>query len=144
MNSALSTRQPLQEFRPLPLLTNPLLLLEPDVLEGRAGVQGDRVDRVFRDPRPHPYQAPQVHDRGEHDALDGELLNLVQQGFPFGAVALPPLLLEEFIELRIPPIRIGPLGVHERFHTRRSIARTPVRRYEAPTQLWLFGNSRDS
>ena len=84
------------------------LLLEPDVLEGRAGVQGDRVDRVLSHPRPHPYEAPQVIHRGKHDALDGELLNVVQDRFSLSAVALPPLLLEEFIDIRIAPIRIGP------------------------------------
>src|SRR5215470_19312244 len=82
------------------------LLLEPDVLEGRARVQRDRVDRVLSHPRPHPYEAPQVIHWGKHDALDGELLNVVQERFPLRAVALSPLLLEERIDIRITPIRI--------------------------------------
>jgi hypothetical protein len=34
---------------------------------------------------------------------------VVQDCFPFGAVAFLPLLLEEFIDIRITPIGIGPL-----------------------------------
>ncbi len=84
------------------------LLLEPDVLESWASVQRDRIDRVLSHPRPHPYEAPQIIHRGKHDTLDGELLNVVQDRFPLSAVALTPLLLEERIDLRIAPIRIGP------------------------------------
>src|SRR5439155_17969152 len=96
-----------------------LLLLESDVLEGRARVQGDRVNRVLRYAWPHSYEAPQVHDRGKHDTLHAELLNLVQESFPFSVVTLPPLLLEERIDIRIAPICVCPFGVHERFHTGR-------------------------
>ena len=81
-------------------------------------------------------EAPQVHDRSKHDALDCELLNVVQDCFPFGAVALLPLLLEEFIDIRITPIGIGPPGVHERFHAGRGVAGTPIRRHENSAQLF--------
>jgi hypothetical protein len=67
-------------------------------LKSRTRVQRDRVDGVLREPRPHAYEAPQVHNRSKHDALDSELLNVVQDRFAFGAVALLPLLLEEFID----------------------------------------------
>src|SRR5262249_150955 len=115
----------------------PLLPLEPDILEGRTRVQGDRVDRVLRDPRSHAYEPTQVHNRSKHHALDSELLNVVQNCFPFGAVALLPLLLEECIDIWITPIGIGPLGVHKRFHTRPALPGPPTPRPEDPAHLFL-------
>ena len=74
-----------------------LLPLEPDILKGRARMQGDRVDGVLRYPWTYACEAPQIHDRSKHDALDGQVLHMMQERFPFGAVALLPLLLEELI-----------------------------------------------
>src|ERR1700730_1834322 len=37
--------------------------LELEVLIGREGVQGDRVDGMVGDPRPDPMQSPKVHNR---------------------------------------------------------------------------------
>src|SRR5215471_7978793 len=80
--------------------------LEPDVLIGRKGVHGNRVDGMVRDPRPYPVQGPKVEDRRKHHALHRELLNAMQQGLPLGPVALHRLLLKQCIEVRIAPIRI--------------------------------------
>ena len=74
-----------------------LLPLEPDILKGWARMQGDRVDGVLRYPWTYACEAPQIHDRSKHDALDGQVLHMMQERFPFGAVALLPLLLEELI-----------------------------------------------
>ena len=54
---------------------------------------------MLRYPWTYAYKAPQIHDGSKHDALDGQLLNMMQNRFPFGAVALLPLLLEELILL---------------------------------------------
>jgi hypothetical protein len=54
-------------------------------------------------------QGPKVEDRRTHHALHRALLHAMQQGLPLGPVALNRLLLKERIEIRIAPIRVGPL-----------------------------------
>ena len=62
----------------------------------------------------HALEPAQVHDRGKHCPLDGEPLDLVQEGLALGAVALARLLLEELVDVGITPISIRALGIHER------------------------------
>src|SRR6266851_860242 len=95
--------------------------LELEVLIGREGVQGDRVDGMVGDPRPDPMQGPKVHDRRKHHPLHRELLNALQQGLPRGPVAFPRLLLKERIDVRIAPIRVGPLRIDERLDAGRRV-----------------------
>ena len=72
---------------------------------------------------PTPMRGPEIHDRGIHDALHGELLNAMQEGFAFGFVALDSLLLEEFVNVRIATIGIGALRVDKGLHASCRIPR---------------------
>jgi hypothetical protein len=66
------------------------------------------VDGVLGDP-----------DRGIHDALHGELLNAMQEGFAFGSIVLDSLLLEEFVNIRIAAIGIGALRIDKGLNASR-------------------------
>src|SRR3989441_12117092 len=100
-----------------------LWVLEPHVLIGGERAHGDRGDRVLGQARPHPHQRAQVHDRREHHAVDRELLDAVQQGLALGDVALPRLLLEQLVDVRIPPVGVAALGVDELRHAAGRVAR---------------------
>jgi len=67
------------------------VIFECDVLQGRIGMEGNRIDRVIGHTGANPNQRPQIHDRGKHDAIDGELLNLMEQGFPFSGIVFTGL-----------------------------------------------------
>ena len=73
----------------------------------------NRVYRMLGDARSHANQTTQVHNRGEHDALDSELLDAVQQGLAFCTVALARLLLKEFIDIGIPSVSIRSFGIRD-------------------------------
>src|SRR5262245_45042671 len=52
----------------------------------RGGVQGDRVHGRLGHPGAYPYQKPQVNNRRKHHPLRRELLDVMQQGFPYAMV----------------------------------------------------------
>ena len=64
------------------------------------------VDRVLREPRPDTYQTTQVHDGGEHDPLNGKLLDAMQQDLSFRTISFNCLLFEEFVEVGIATVGI--------------------------------------
>jgi len=72
--------------------------LEPEVLIGWEGIQGDGVDGMLGDPRSDPMQGPKVQERRKHHPLHRELLDAMQQGLPGGPVALARLLLKQRID----------------------------------------------
>src|SRR5215475_10774029 len=111
--------------------------LEPDVLIGREGVHRNGVDGMVRDPRPYAMQGPKVEDRRKHHALHRELLYAVQQVLPLGPVALRRLLLKQRIDVRIAPIRIGPLGIDKRLNARRRVPGSSGAGSEQAAQLLL-------
>src|SRR5438552_7258223 len=94
------------------------LFFERDVLKSRKGMHWNRVDRMRRDPRPDAYQTAQVHDRSEHDTLNGELLDAVQQGLAFRTVPLSRLLFEKRIDIGIATVGVCPLRIHKALGTR--------------------------
>src|SRR5712671_1905081 len=89
------------------------LFSERDVLKSRKGMHRNGVNRMRREPRPDAYETTQVHNGGEHDALDGELLDAVQQGLAFRTVPLSRLLFEDRIDIGIATIGVGALRVHK-------------------------------
>ena len=89
------------------------LVLEAHVLVGRKRRVVDRRDRVLRDTRPDAHQRAKIHDRREHHPVDRELLDLVEQRFAPAGVALPRLLLEQVVDVRVAAVGIGPLGEDE-------------------------------
>src|SRR3989442_14463165 len=92
---------------------------------------------MIRDPGPYSMQGPKVEDRRKHPALHRELLNAMQQGLPLGPVALHRLLLKERINVRIAPIRVGPLRIDERFDAGRRVPGSPCACGAQATQLLL-------
>jgi hypothetical protein len=67
-------------------------------------VQGDGVDGVLRDARPHTQETPESHDCGKHDALMYELLDFVQQSLALTAVRFYLLLFEQLVDVGIAAI----------------------------------------
>src|SRR5262245_50818826 len=113
------------------------LFLECDILQGREGMHRNRVDRMFCDPRPDASQTPQVHNWGEHDTLNSELLDTVQQGLTCRMVPLARLLFEELIEIGIATVSIGALRIHKSLGTRGGIARRTNRRHKQPSEFFV-------
>src|SRR5712691_11030113 len=113
------------------------LFFERDVLKSRKGMHWNGVDRMRRETRPDAYQTTQVHDGGEHDPLNGELLDAVQQGLAFRTVPLPRLLFEDLIDIGIATIGVCALRVHKSLGTRGGIARSTNRRHNYPSELFV-------
>src|SRR3989441_7057013 len=67
-----------------------LLALEAHVLVGRERYQVLRVEHVLGHPRPDSSQRTVVHDRREHDPVDRELLDAMEQRLALGVITLPP------------------------------------------------------
>src|SRR4029450_9670304 len=105
------------------------LFLERDILKSRKGMHWNGVDRMRRDPRPDAYETTQVHNRGEHSMLNGQLLDAVQQGPPFPMVPFNRLLFKEFVETGIPTVGVRALRVHKSLGSRGGIARSTNRRH---------------
>src|SRR5215468_965329 len=78
-----------------------LLILQLHILVGGEGVHGYRVDVVLGHPWAYPDEDTQVHDRREHHAVDGELLDLVQDDLPLGGIALARLLHEHLVDVGV-------------------------------------------
>ena len=77
-------------------------------------------------PRPDASQTAQVHDWGEHDTLNSQLLDAMQQGLAFRTVPLRCLLFEELIDIRIATVGIKPItGTCSLPSARRSISSSP-------------------
>src|SRR5215510_309954 len=113
------------------------LFLECDVLKSRKRMYWNRVDRMRRDPRPNAYETTQVHDGGEHDSLNGKLLDAMQQGFAFCTVPLNRLLFKDFIDIGIATIGVGALRIHKSLSTRGGTARSTNRRHNDPSELFV-------
>ena len=77
---------------------------------------------MFRDARPDAHQRAKVHDRREHHPVDRELLDLVEQRFAPAGVALPRLLLEQVVDVRVPAVRVAPLREDELLDAARGVA----------------------
>jgi len=68
---------------------------------------------VLGDARAHPHQRAEIHDGREHRAVDRELLDPVQQGFPPLDVPLARLLQEQIVDVGVAPVRVAALGVDD-------------------------------
>ena len=71
------------------------------------------VDRVLRQPWPDAEKTAQVHDGSKHDMLNGELLEVVQQGLTFRTVPLNGLLFEERVDIGMATVGVRALRVHK-------------------------------
>src|SRR5215468_2029726 len=77
------------------------LILELDVLVGGKWAHPDVGDGVLGNARADAHQRTQVHYRRVHHAIDGQLLDLVQQRLALLGIALVRLLFEELVDVRI-------------------------------------------
>src|SRR5712692_9369196 len=111
--------------------------LEPHVLVGRPDGHGHQVDRVVGEARSDPHQRAEVHDGREHHAIDGELLDAMQQGLALGLIAFPGLLQEQLVDIGISAVRVAPLLVDELLDAGRRVARVSHGGDEQPAQLLL-------
>src|SRR5262249_118350 len=115
-----------------------LRILELHVLGGGRDGHRHQVDRVVGDARPAPDEPPGAPDWREHHAVDRELLNAVEQNFALRGVALPRLLLEQLVDVRIAAIGVTSLRVDECLRARGRIPRIPRGREKKPSELLLL------
>src|SRR5215831_14781978 len=113
------------------------LFLERDVLKSRKGMHGNGVYCVLREPRPDTYQTTQVHDGGEHDTLNSELLDALQHDLTFRTIALNRLLFKERIEIGIATVGVGALRIHKSLGARSGTARSTNRRHNYPSEFFV-------
>src|SRR5215510_15362025 len=113
------------------------LLLERDVLKSRKGMHRNGVDRMRREPWPDAHEATQVHDRGKHDPLNGELLDAMQQSLAFRTVPLNRLLFKELVDIGIATVGVRALRIHKSLGARGGIARSPNRRHNHSPELFV-------
>src|SRR5437867_5632691 len=113
------------------------LFFERDILKSREGMHWNRVDRMLCDPRPDTYETTQVHDRSEHDTLDGELLDAVQQSLALRTVPLNRLSLEDCVDIGIAAVSVRALRVHKSLGTRGGTPRSTNRRHHHPPELFI-------
>ena len=82
--------------------------LETHLLIGAGKVeQGVQAHSRFLHARAHAMQRCRLIDRRVHDPLMHQPLDLVQQRFALAPVALPRLLAEELIDIRIAAVGVG-------------------------------------
>src|SRR5262249_7175618 len=117
------------------------LFLERDVLKSRKGMHWDGVDRMHREPWPNAYETTQVHDRGKHDPLNGELLDAMQQGLTFRTVPLNRLLFKELVDIGIATVGVSALRIHKSLGARGGTARSANRYHQHPPQLFVTSGS---
>src|SRR6266498_5822038 len=105
--------------RAMELLATRSLFLEAHVLVRRRKVeQRVQADRRLLDPRPDPVQGGGLEDRGVHDALVHQPLELIQHRLALLAVALLRLLPEQVVDIGIPAVGVGAGADDEGFQAR--------------------------
>ena len=72
-------------------------------------MERDESEPGFLDPRAHAVQEPQLPERRRHDALVGQLLDLVQQRFAALGIELAGLLDEEVVHVGIAAEGVEPV-----------------------------------
>src|SRR5262245_59204574 len=97
----------------------------------------DPGDRVLGDPRADAHEGAEVHDRGEHHAIDRQLLDPVERRLALAHVALAGLLLEQIVDVRIPTVGICTLRVDELLHAAGRVSRVPHAGDEQAAELLL-------
>src|SRR6266850_2674428 len=115
----------------------PLLRLEAHLLVARKWYQMHRVEHVLDHPRSNTSERTVVHDRREHDAVDRDLLDAMEQRLTFRVITLARLLVKEVVEVRIASVGVAALGVHERFHAAGGVTRVAHRGHEQAAKLLL-------
>src|SRR5215470_16181806 len=113
------------------------LFFECDILKSRKGMYWNGVDRMRRDTRPDAYETTQVHNRGEHDPLNAQLLDAMQQGFAFRTVPLHRLLFKELVDIGIATVGVSALRIHKSLSACGGTARSTNRRHNDPAELFV-------
>src|SRR5712691_6253897 len=60
--------------------------------------------RACRTSAANTHQRAQIHDRREHDPIDRELLDAVEERLALAGIALSRLLVEQIVDVGIAPI----------------------------------------
>jgi len=68
-----------------------------------------RVEHVLGHPRSNTSERTVVHDRREHDAVDRDLLDAMEQRLTFRVITLARLLVKEVVEVRIASVGVAAL-----------------------------------
>src|SRR5712691_3340677 len=89
---------------------------ERHVLVGGERAHPHVGDRVLGHAGTDPHERAQVHDRGVHHPVDGELLDLQEDGLALLGVALASLLQEHVVDVGIAAVGEASLGLDERLH----------------------------
>jgi hypothetical protein len=101
-----------------------------------------RIERSVGQPWPDAAELTVVHHGHEHHPIDGELLDLAEQGLAAGNISLASLLLEEIVDIGVAAIGIAPFRVDECLYPARRIAELPTAERKIPWSLFPRQSAR--
>src|SRR2546430_12413905 len=136
-----STNAPRRWRRRVPTLRRSArsLPLELDVLvRRRPRIVGDEAEPRFRDARTHSLQEGQLPDRKDHGLDVDQLLDAMEKRLALLRVELTRLLLEEPVDVGVPPVGVGAARDHERLQPGGRVAEDAAQPVDDGLELLLL------
>src|SRR3989441_6211327 len=136
-----STNAPRRWRRRAPTLPSSArsLPLELHVLvRRRPRIVGDEAEPRFRDARTHSLQEGQLPDRKDHGLVVDQLLDAMEKRLSLLRVELTRLLLEEPVDVGVPPVGVGAARDHERLQPGGRVAEDAAQPVDDVLELLLL------
>src|SRR5438552_9350031 len=117
--------------RSLPLELQVLVRRQPRIV-------GDEAEPRFRDARTHSLQEGQLPDRKDHGLDVDQLLDAMEKRLALLRVELTRLLLEEPVDVGVPPVGVGAARDHERLQPGGRVAKDAAQSVDNVLELLLL------